>query len=283
MAYGKNFLELCLALAIVICGGAQVNALAVERFIILASTTSTENSGLFSHLLPVFEADTGVSVRVVAVGTGQAIRLAERGDVDVLLVHHRPSEDKFVKAGYGLARLNVMYNDFLIAGPDSDPAKIKALKKADAAFSAIAMKKATFFSRGDNSGTHKAERGIWKTTAADLKAATGSWYREVGAGMGATLNIAAATNAYVLVDRGTWISFANKQQLKKLLAGDPVLFNQYGVVTINPARHPHIKTKDANIFVNWLVSAKGQSTIGSFRLKGDTLFIPNARPTKPVN
>ncbi len=287
MSYGKKLFKLWLVLLLVGVGGALTNAptkaVAGDRFITVASTTSTENSGLFAHLLPIFEADSGISVRIVAVGTGQAIRLAERGDADVLLVHHRKSEEKFVEQGFGLKRLNVMYNDYLIAGPDSDPARIGGFKSAVKAFATIAAKKSIFVSRGDNSGTHKAERFLWRKTSTDLKGASGSWYREVGAGMGATLNIAAATNAYVLVDRGTWISFANKQQLKELLAGDPSLFNQYGVLTINPAKHPHIKTKDADNFVNWLVSPKGQSIIASFRLKGQTLFIPNAKAVTPSN
>lgn len=274
-----QFVKLWLVVIIFSLGTAQ----AEEKFITLASTTSTENSGLFAHLLPVFEADSGITVRVVAVGTGQAIRLAERGDADVLLVHHKPSEEKFVAAGFGLLRQNVMYNDFLIAGPSDDPAKISKLKTASSAFAAIANRKFEFVSRGDNSGTHKAERGLWRQTGIELKSVSGSWYREVGAGMGAALNIAAATNAYILVDRGTWISFANKQRLKPLLTGDPALFNQYGIVTINPARHPHLKAKEASVFVNWLLSPKGQSAIGNFKLKGQNLFFPNARPSTPAN
>ena len=248
---------------------------AAERFITVASTTSTENSGLFGHILPLFTKKTGIEVRVVAVGTGQAIRLAERGDADVLLVHHKPSEEKFVREGYGLMRFAVMYNDFVVVGPKADPAGIGGLKDAPAAFKKIAAAKAPFASRGDNSGTHIAELALWSQAGIDVKGA--GWYRATGSGMGATLNTAAGMGAYALADRGTWISFKNKQDLKIVVAGDPALFNPYGAIAVNPAKHPHVKAKDGQAFVSWLVSGEGQAAIASFKLEGEPLFFPNAR------
>ena len=248
---------------------------AAEKFITVASTTSTENSGLFGHILPLFTKKTGIEVRVVAVGTGQAIRLAERGDADVLFVHHQASEEKFVREGHGLMRFAVMYNDYVVVGPKADPAKIGGLKDAAAAFKKIAAVQAPFASRGDNSGTHKAELALWSQAGIDVKGA--GWYRATGSGMGATLNTAAGMGAYALADRGTWISFKNKQDLKIVVAGDPTLFNPYGAIAVNPARHPHIKVKEAQAFVNWLVSADGQAAIASFKLEGEPLFFPNAR------
>lgn len=248
---------------------------AADRFITVASTTSTENSGLFGHILPMFTKKTGIEVRVVAVGTGQAIRLAERGDADVLFVHHKPSEEKFVREGYGLERFAVMYNDYVVVGPKTDPAKIGGLKDAAAAFKKIAAAKSPFASRGDNSGTHKAELALWTQAGIDLKGA--KWYRATGSGMGATLNTAAGMGAYALADRGTWISFKNKQDMEIVVEGDPALFNPYGVIAVNPAKHPYIKTKDGQAFVNWLVSAEGQGAIASFKLEGQQLFFPNAK------
>ena len=250
-------------------------AAAADRFITVASTTSTENSGLFGHILPLFTKKTGIEVRVVAVGTGQAIRLAERGDADVLFVHHQASEEKFVREGHGLMRFAVMYNDYVVVGPKADPAGIGGLKDAAAAFKKIAAAKATFASRGDNSGTHKAELALWSQAGIDVKGA--GWYRATGSGMGATLNTAAGMGAYALADRGTWISFKNKQDLKIAVAGDPTLFNPYGAIAVNPAKHPHIKVKEAQAFVNWLVSAEGQAAIASFKLEGEPLFFPNAK------
>ena len=245
-------------------------------FITLASTTSTDNSGLFSHILPLFEADTGIAVRVVAVGTGQAIRLAERGDADVLLVHHQPSEERFVAEGFGVKRYDVMFNDFVVVGPKSDPAKIIGHRTAADAFNSIADSRTIFASRGDNSGTHKAELSLWQAAGVNVSKFSGIWYREVGAGMGATLNIAAGMGAYTMVDRATWVRFKNKGVHRILLEGDPVLFNQYGVIAVSPKHHAHIKAGSAAIFVNWLVAAKGQAAIAGFKVAGQQLFTPNA-------
>ena len=247
--------------------------LAADKYITVASTTSTANSGLFDDILPKFTAKTGIEVRVVAVGTGQAIRLAKNGDADVLFVHHRPSEEKFVAEGYGVKRFDVMYNDFVIAGPKADPAGIKGCKSATDSFKKIAMAKAPYASRGDDSGTHKREKSVWK--AAGVKA-EGSWYRSTGSGMGATLNTASAMGAYALSDRGTWISFKNKGELEILCEGDKALFNPYGVILVSPRKFPHIKADLGGTFIQWLVSADGQKAIGDFRLGGQTLFTPSA-------
>jgi tungstate transport system substrate-binding protein len=214
-------------------------------------------------------------VRVVAVGTGQAIRLAERGDADVLFVHHKPSEEKFVREGFGLERFAVMYNDYVVVGPKADPAKIGGLEDAAAAFKKIAAAQAPFASRGDNSGTNIAELAIWTMAGIDVKGA--GWYRATGSGMGATLNTAAGMGAYALADRGTWISFKNKQDIKIVVEGDPALFNPYGAIAVNPAKHPHVKAKDGQAFIAWLVSAEGQAAIASFKLAGEQLFFPNAK------
>ena len=251
-------------------------AAAGERYITLASTTSTQNSGLLDAILPHFEARTGIVVRVVAVGTGQAIRLARNGDADVLLVHHRPSEERFVAQGYGLERFDVMYNDFVIVGPENDPAEIEGLVSAREAFKRIAHKAAPFASRGDDSGTHKAEIAIWAAAGVDAAAASGGWYRELGAGMGATLNAARAMDAYVLTDRATWVAFENKGPLTLLVEGDAALFNPYGVIQVNPKRHPHVKTAEGQAFIDWLLSAEGQGAIATFRVAGKQLFFPNA-------
>ncbi|MDH3232835.1 MAG: substrate-binding domain-containing protein [Alphaproteobacteria bacterium] len=257
---------------------AGVNAtVAADRTIRLASTTSTENSGLFSHLLPAFEARTGIRVHVIAVGTGQAIRLAKRGDADVLLVHHKPSEERFVRAGFGVKRHDVMYNDFVLIGPASDPARVRGGKDVTAALKKIARAKATFVSRGDDSGTHKKERGLWRAAQVDIKTTGGSWYRETGSGMGAALNTASGLSAYVLSDRATWIAFRNKGQLALMVEGDKRLFNQYGLILVNPRKHPHVRANDGNVFIAWLTSADGQKTIAAFKVKGLQLFFPNAR------
>jgi len=250
---------------------------AAERFITLASTTSTENSGLFGHLLPLFEQETGIAVRVVAVGTGQAIELAQRGDADVLLVHHKSSEEKFVAEGFGVARFDVMYNDFVLVGPQADPAGVQGMSEVLAALGQIAAKQAIFVSRGDDSGTHKLELNLWKSAGINVSAASGTWYRETGAGMGATLNTASGLNAYTLTDRGTWISFKNRGNLAMLVAGDPRLFNQYGVILVNPARHRHVKAQDGQAFIDWLLSDTGQKAIAAFRIAGEQAFFPNAR------
>lgn len=251
-------------------------ALAAERFITVASTTSTENSGLFGTILPKFEAASGIAVRVVAVGTGQAIRIARNGDADVLLVHHQPSEEKFVAEGFGVQRFDVMYNDFVLVGPASDPAKITDAMDIVTAVKNIAAAGANFASRGDDSGTHKKELGLWRVAEVEVSAASGTWYRETGAGMGATLNAAAAMGAYALTDRGTWISFANKGDLKILSEGDQRLFNPYGVILVNPAKHKHIKAEDGQAFIDWLISGEGQKAIAAYRVDGQQLFYPNA-------
>ncbi len=268
-----------LCAAVVLLAG-TANAAAAERFITVASTTSTENSGLFGHLLPLFRARTGIEVRVVAVGTGQAIRLAGNGDADVLLVHHRPSERRFVAEGYGVERFDLMYNDFVIVGPKADPAGIRGMKEAPAALGKVAAAPAPFASRGDPSGTHKKELSLWQAAGVDVAAASGGWYRETGSGMGATLNIAAAMDAYALADRATWLAFKNKAGLALLVDGDPRLFNQYGVILVNPARHGHVKQADGQAFIDWLVSVDGQRAIADFKLDGRQLFFPNAgRPS----
>ncbi len=250
---------------------------AENPFIILQSTTSTENSGLFGHLLPIFTAKTGIDVRVVAVGTGQAIKNAQNGDGDVLLVHSRADEEKFVADGYGVARHDVMFNDFIIVGPDADPAKVSGGKDAVAALKAIAEAKAPFVSRGDDSGTHKAEMKLWKAAAVDAKAASGTWYREAGQGMGATLNMASSTSAYVLSDRATWSSFKNRSGLKIVVEGDPPLHNPYGVILVNPAKHPNVKAKEGKAFVDWIVSSEGQAAIAAFKINGEQQFWPSAK------
>jgi tungstate transport system substrate-binding protein len=249
-----------------------------HEHIVLASTTSTDNSGLFDYLLPIFEAQTGIKVHVVARGTGQAIRIAKDGDADILLVHHRRSEQELVAAGYALARHEVMYNDFVIVGPRGDPARINGMHDAVAALGRIAAARATFASRGDASGTHKAELALWRTAGIEADAA-GAWYRETGSGMGATLNIAAGMSAYALVDRATWLAFRNKGDLAILAAGDPRLRNQYAVLAVNPARHPHVRAVAAQTFLKWLTGPTGQAAIADFTIDGEQLFHPNAQET----
>ncbi len=248
-----------------------------QTAILLQSTTSTANSGLYDYLLPRFTAETGIRVHVVAVGTGQAIRNARNCDADVLLVHAKEAEEAFVAEGYGERRHDLMYNDFVIVGPQSDPAKIKDLPTATEALRKIAAARAPFVSRGDDSGTHKKELALWRAAGLDPKRHSGTWYREVGAGMGATLNIATGMGAYALTDRATWLSFRNKGDFSILVAGDPALFNQYGVIAISPKRCPHVKAKAARTFVSWLLSEKGQQAIAAYRLMGKQLFFPNAR------
>ncbi len=246
---------------------------AQERFVTIASTTSTDNSGLFDVLLPAFTKTSGIDVRVVAVGTGQAIKLARSGDADVLFVHHKPSEEKFVADGFGVQRLDVMYNDFVVVGPSSDPASIRGESDVTAALSAIANSKQPFTSRGDDSGTHKKERSLWQTADINL---SGEWYRETGSGMGATLNVASGLNAYSLTDRATWLKFKNKGNLDILVEGDQRLFNQYGVILVNKEKHPHIKSEDGQQFIDWLVSASGQEVIDSYTIEGQQAFFANA-------
>jgi tungstate transport system substrate-binding protein len=247
-----------------------------DRYITLASTTSTDNSGLFADVLPKFEAETGIAVRVVAVGTGAAMRIGEAGDADVLLVHARAAEDKFVAGGYGAFRRDVMHNDFVIVGPKDDPAGIGKAADAAAALRAVAGSGQPFVSRGDDSGTHKAELLLWKAAGIDPKSASGTWYREAGAGMGATLNTAVNMAAYALTDRGTWISFNNKADLAIVFEGDARLFNPYGVILVDPERHPHVKKADAMRFIDWLTGPHGQKAIADFRVDGQKLFFADA-------
>lgn len=248
------------------------------EFILLQSTTSTENSGLYEHLLPHFAEATGIEVRVVAVGTGQAIRNARSGDGDVLLVHDRQAEEDFVANGHGVARFDVMYNDFVIVGPASDPAGIAGSTDAVASMVRIAEQRAAFASRGDDSGTHKAELRFWRAAGVDVAAESGGWYRETGAGMGATLNTGTGLGAYILTDRGTWIAFGNKGDYRILVEGDPALFNQYGIVRVNPEKHPHVKAEAGQRFVDWILSPGGQQAIAAYRVAEQQLFFPNAAP-----
>jgi tungstate transport system substrate-binding protein len=241
-------------------------------FFTLASTTSTRDSGLFEHLLPRFEAKTGVSVRVVAVGTGQALELGRRGDADVLLVHDRASEEAFVAQGFGLARHDVMYNDFVLAGPAADPAGVRGAASASDALGKIAAAKAPFASRGDDSGTHKAELRLWQAAGVDPRPASGTWYRETGGGMGATLGVAGELGAYVLTDRATWASYRSRRGLAALVEGDPRLRNPYGVIVVDPKRHAHAKAELAGRFADWLRSEEGRSAIASFRVGGAQVF-----------
>jgi tungstate transport system substrate-binding protein len=249
---------------------------AEESEIVLQSTTSTANSGLYDALLPQFTAATGIRVHVVAVGTGQAIRNARNGDGDVLLVHARAAEEQFVAEGWGVERRDVMYNDFVIVGPTDDPAGVAGTATAADALRAIAASAAPFASRGDDSGTHKKELALWRSTAIDPAAASGEWYRETGSGMGATLNIAVGMDAYALTDRATWISFGNKGQHRILSEGDPALFNQYGVILVNPERHPGVQSEAGQAFVDWITGDAGQAAIAAYRLADQQLFFPNA-------
>lgn len=267
----------CFAAALLALAVSQ-NAGAEPRYITVASTTSTESSGLFGFILPRFSARTGIEVRVIARGTGQALETARRGDTDVLLVHHRPSEEAFVRQGYGLRRHDLMYNDFVLVGPAADPAALSGARDVVAAVKKIAASKAVFLSRGDDSGTHMAELGFWRLAGLDPRGASGTWYRETGAGMGATLNTASQSDAMTLVDRATWLSFRNKRDLTVLVEGDPRMFNQYGVILVDPARHPHVKARDGQAFIDWLLAAEGQAAIAAFRVDGQQVFFPNAAP-----
>ncbi len=247
-----------------------------ESFI-LQSTTSTANSGLYDDLLPKFKAKTGITVNVVAVGTGQAIKNAMNGDGDVLLVHAKSAEEKFVNDGYGVERFDVMYNDFIFVGPPADPAGVKKTRTAVDALKKIAASKALFASRGDNSGTHKKEVKLWKASGIDPQTGSGQWYRETGSGMGATLNAAVGMGAYAMTDRGTWISFKNKGDFEIVLEGDKGLFNQYGVILVNPGKHAHIKARAGQQFIDWILGSEGQTAIAKYKLGGEQLFFPNAR------
>jgi tungstate transport system substrate-binding protein len=249
---------------------------AQERYITVASTTSTEQSGLFSHLLPRFEQGRGIKVHVVAVGTGQALDLARRGDADVVFVHARSAEEKFLAEGHGVKRFPVMYNDFVLIGPKPDPAKIGGSKDITEALKKVATAKVPFVSRGDKSGTHLAELDLWKAAGVDIDKAKGPWYRDTGQGMGPALNTAASMNAYVLADRGTWLSFKNRGDLTILVEGDKRLFNQYGVMLVNPDRHPSVKRDLGQAFVDWVISPEGQKAIAEYKINGEQLFFPNA-------
>ncbi|WP_422384095.1 substrate-binding domain-containing protein [Roseibium album] len=271
----RRFFTAILAAALI--GGATVQSASGEdRFIVVQSTTSTQNSGLFDEILPEFQEKSGIEVRVVAVGTGQAIRNAANGDGDVLLVHSKPSEEKFVTDGLGVSRADVMYNDFVIVGPDADPAGIAGGRDVVAALKAIAKGAAPFASRGDDSGTHKAELRLWKAADIDAGAESGSWYRETGSGMGATLNTGIGMDAYIMTDRATWIAFGNKGSHQILVEGDPRMFNQYGVILVNPKIHPHVKAEMAQTFIDWLLSREGQQAIAGYKVDGQQLFFPNA-------
>jgi tungstate transport system substrate-binding protein len=248
---------------------------AQERSIVVASTTSTEQSGLFGHLLPQFTARTGIAVKVVALGTGQALEVGRRGDADVVFVHDKAAEEKFVAEGHAPKRQEVMYNDFVIVGPKSDPAKA-AGRDVYEALRRIGAAKAAFVSRGDRSGTHAAELRYWRDAGVDLGAVKGEWYKEIGQGMGPALNTGSAANAYVLSDRGTWLAFKNRGELAILVEGDQRLFNQYGVMLVHPAKHPHVKAADGQAFIDWLVSPEGQGAIAAYRIGGEQLFVPNA-------
>lgn len=249
-----------------------------QPYITLVSTTSTENSGLYDDLLPRFTLQTGIHVRVIAVGTGRALRLAQNGDADVLLVHHRASEEEFVRNGYGVARFDVMYNDFVFIGPSTDPAQISTAENSIEVLTLLFAKQLPFISRGDDSGTHKKEMELWALAHLDPVPFSGQWYLEVGRGMGATLNTAVAQNAYTLSDRGTWLSFKNRQNLTILFEQDPPLHNQYGVILVNPKRHPHSKAEMGQQFIDWLLSPTGQQAINAFRVDGEPLFFANAKP-----
>ena len=254
----------------------SLTAHAQEKFITVASTTSTEQSGLFKHLLPAFEKKTGIQVRVVALGTGQSLDMARRGDADVVFVHARSLEEKFISEGFGVKRLPVMYNDFVLIGPKSDPAKVAGGKDILEALRKISAGKAPFVSRGDRSGTHTAELELWKLANVDIAKDKGPWYRDTGQGMGPALNAAASMNAYILADRGTWISFKNRGELVISVEGDKRLFNQYGVILVNLAKHPHVKKDFGQAFVDWIVSSEGQRAIAEYKIGGEQLFFPNA-------
>ena len=252
-------------------------AQAQHRFITVASTTSTEQSGLFKHLLPPFERKTGIQVRVVALGTGQALDMGRRGDADVVLVHAKELEERFVAEGHGVQRFAVMYNDLILVGPKPDPARVRGTNDIVAALQKVKAARAPFASRADRSGTHFAELSLWKTAGVDIAKEKGAWYRETGSGMGPTLNIASGMNAYALADRATWLSFRNRGELVVCVEGDKRLFNQYGVILVNPAKHAHVKKEMGQAFIDWLVSSEGQRAIADYRIGGQQLFFPNAQ------
>jgi tungstate transport system substrate-binding protein len=262
--------------AIALVASLGTSALAQDKSIVVASTTSTQDSGLFGHILPLFKAKTGIDVRVIAQGTGQALDTGRRGDADVVFVHAKAAEEKFLADGFGVKRFPVMYNDFVLVGPKNDPAGIKGTKDIVAALTAVKTKSAPFISRGDKSGTHQAELALWKVAGIEVEKDPGSWYKAIGQGMGAALNTASASNAYVLTDRGTWISFKNRGDLDIAVEGDQRLFNQYGVMLVNPAKHAHVKKELGQTFIDWLVSGEGQKAIADYKINGQQLFFPNA-------
>jgi tungstate transport system substrate-binding protein len=271
---------LVFALTAIACGLIPASqSAAQDQSIVVASTTSTQDSGLFGHILPMFKTKTGIDVKIVAQGTGQALDTGRRGDADVVFVHAKSQEEKFIADGFGAKRFEVMYNDFILVGPKSDPANVKASKDVLAGLQAISDKAAPFVSRGDKSGTHSAELALWKAAGLDPSAAKPGWYREIGQGMGAALNTASAMGGYVLADRGTWLSFKNKGDLGIVLEGDRRLFNQYGIILVSPAKHPHIKKEFGQKFIDWITSAEGQDAIRSYTIDGQQLFFPNALPT----
>ena len=268
-----------LSFALALCVGAlaaYASAIAEDRSIVVASTTSTQDSGLYGYLLPIFKAKTGIEVKVIAQGTGQALDTARRGDADVVFVHAKPQEEKFIAEGFGVKRFDVMYNDFVLIGPKDDPAGVKG-KDIETALKTIQAKAAPFVSRGDRSGTHAAELALWKQAGIDITASKGPWYREIGQGMGAALNTASAMNGYVLSDRGTWISFKNRGDLEIVIEGDKRLFNQYGVMLVNPEKYPSVKKDLGQAFIDWLISPEGQAAIAGYKIDGQQLFFPDAQ------
>ena len=271
--FNRRMLIAAIAATAVLCGGPT---LAQNKSIVVSSTTSTQDSGLFGHILPLFKAKTGIEVKVVSQGTGQALDTGRRGDADVVFVHAKSLEDKFVAEGHGVKRFPVMYNDFVLIGPKGDPAGIKGSKDIAAALNKIKEKGASFISRGDKSGTHNAELNLWKAAGIDIEKDKGPWYKSIGQGMGAALNTASAGNAYVLTDRGTWISFKNRGDLVIAVEGDKRLFNQYGVILVNPEKHSNVKKAYGQQFIDWLVSPEGQKAIADYKINGEQLFYPNA-------
>jgi tungstate transport system substrate-binding protein len=272
MLYRRSFIALAIAFVCLSC----TPSFAQDKSIVVASTTSTQDSGLFGQILPLFKAKTGIDVRVIAQGTGQALDTARRGDADVVFVHAKPQEQKFITDGYGVKRHDVMYNDFVLIGPKNDPAGVAGKKDIVAALTAIKAKQAPFVSRGDRSGTHQAELALWRAAGVDIAKDKGPWYREIGQGMGAALNTASAMNAYVLADRGTWISFKNRSDLAIAVEGDRRLFNQYGIILVNPEKFPHVKKEDGQAFIDWITSPEGQKAIADYKIGGQQLFFPNA-------
>lgn len=271
----KLLLSFTATLSLVLLSQSQI-AIAQEKSIVVSSTTSTEQSGLFGYLLPIFEKKAGIQVKVVAVGTGQALDIGRRGDADVVFVHDKPAEEKFVEEGYSTQRNEVMYNDFVLIGPKADPAKIGGGKDIQAGLQKIASTQTPFISRGDKSGTHAAELRYWKGAGVEVSPSS-SWYKETGSGMGPALNTASAMNGYILSDRATWLTFKNRGDLSILVQGDPKLFNQYGVMLVNPVKYPQVKKSEGQVFIDWLISKDGQDTIASYKVGGEQLFFPNAK------